>query len=87
MISLPTGAYPFSQLFIKNHSLEAFQKHPSHDVMRQILSESHFTGEEMEAIKLWPAPEKAEINLIFLSSQGPRLDLPPSGTHGHPELL
>lgn len=41
----------------------------------------------MEAIKLWPAPEKAEINLIFLSSQGPRLDLPPSGAHGHPELL
>lgn len=26
----------------------------------------------MEAIKLWPVPEKAEINLIFLSSQGPQ---------------
>lgn len=40
--------------------------------MTWILSESYFTGEEMEAIKLWPVPEKAEINLIFLSSQGPQ---------------
>lgn len=72
MISLPTGADPFSQLFIKNLSLEIFLKHPSHDVMTRILSESYFTGEEMEAIKLWPVPEKAEINLIFLSSQGPQ---------------
>lgn len=72
MISLPTGADPFSQLFIKNHSLEVFLKHPSHDVTKRILSESHFTGEEMEAIKSWPVPEKAEINLIFLSSQGPQ---------------
>lgn len=40
--------------------------------MKQILSESYFTGEEMEAIKSWPAPEKSEINLIFLSSQGPQ---------------